>query len=133
MKEHIIHVRPDTTGGYASEELVEAYIESPPPEASSQILELLKTEAKAWVAQDFPRIVPTPLFSPIAREIIELQSMPEGEKKKKKEDSIIDKIKEKLQLARSVAEKLRPASYSVGVGFPFGISISFTWSHREDR
>ena len=58
--------------------------------------------------------------------------MPERDEKKQKENKIIEKIKEKLYLASSIAGKLLPESYSVGVGFPFGVNVSFTWSHSAE-
>ena len=126
------YVMPDTTGALASEQMIQTYIESPPPEASEHIFSLLKTEAKTWIAKGYPTTSPPPLVSPFAQEIIELENMPDGDEKTENENKQIQKIRKKLELAGSIANKLRPASYSIGIGFPFGMSISFTWS-RDTR
>jgi hypothetical protein len=111
----------------------EVTMEFPPPEVSKHILEFLKADTKAWVVRGYPTTAPPPQFSPIVQELMELEVLPEGVGRKEKENKIIKMINEKLQLAISIAEKLRPESYSVGVGFPFGISVSFTWPHTTKQ
>ena len=101
------------------------------PAASTAILELLENEAVSFGVQSFV-VEERHVYSPIAQQVIEVVGMPEGSEKKGKEKGIIDKISEKIQTSRSIADKLRADSFSLGVGFPFGVQISFSWTTTKN-